>query len=350
MPNLTQVAHNTRKFIKYGIIAVLALIVLRLAYGMARNVWLRLRPPPPPPPTVEFGQLPQINFPERANLPQLTYRLETIAGGLPTVPTTAKVYFMPVQAPSLLALDKAKEKASRMGFITRPRAISDVIYQWRTESEPATTLEININTGHFTLTYPFAEDPLLLAEKNLPTNEQAATEAKKFLQTNGLLNDDLANGRAEFTYYRFAPPNLETAISLSEADFVRVNLFRANLDDLKILPPDPQNALISFLFSGSRERGKRIVEIKYHSFPIETETFATYPLKKIDVAWQELQSGQGYVAHLGENQDGRVTIRQVYLAYFDSDQKQNFLQPVFVFEGDRNFFGYVPAVDPQWIQ
>ena len=168
------------------------------------------------------------------------------------------------------------------------------------------------------------------------------------MANNGLLTDDLATGSAEIVYLKFTPPNLTPAVSLSEADFVRINLFRSDLDGLKVLPPNPKNSMISFLFSGLRTLGKRIIEINYTYYPIETETFATYPLKITQTAWQELQGGSGYIANLGENQDGQITVRNVYLAYFDSDQPQNFLQPIFVFEGDRNFVGYVSAIDSKW--
>jgi len=281
---------------------------------------------------------------------KLSFKLETIQGGLPKLPPVGKVYFMPKEGPNLLALERAGEKAQKMGFRSQPEKISQTIYRWTNQKIPPTTLEMDINTGNFHLRYPYETDQELLTGKNLPANQQAASEAKNFLSTNGLLTDDLATGSAEFDYLRFTPPSLTPAISLSEADFVRVNLFRANLDGLKILPPNPKESLISFLFSGSREFGKRIIEVNYNYFPIEKEIFATYPLKPINTAWQELQGGQGFIANFGQNEQGQITIRQIYLSYYDAKDPQNFLQPIYVFEGDRNFFAYVPAVDPKWTE
>lgn len=348
MATLTQTAYYTRKAINFGIIALIGFIVLKTALTTAGNIWRKFRPPPPPPPTVDFGKLPKIKFPEQGDLPELSFQLETIEGALPSFSTIGKVYFMPRRGPGLLALDRAKERARSMGFTSQPEAVSDIFYRWRTGTEPATILEININTLNFHLRYAYEEDPTLLTDKNIPTNERAAAEAKSFLQHNNYLSDDLAEGSAEFAYFRFLTPNLVSAISLSEADFVRANLFRADLDDLKILPPNPVDSLVSFLFSGSRERWKRIVEVKYTYAPIDRETFATYPLKPVNTAWQEIQGREGFIANLGQNEGGRITIRAVYLAFYDSSEEQNFLQPVYVFEGDRNFFGYVPAIDPQW--
>lgn len=350
MTTLTQTAYWTRKAINIGVVCLIGFIVLKVSLTTARNVWLKLRPPPPPPPTVAFGKLPIIKFPEEEELPELSFRLETIEGGLPAIPDIGKVYFVSQKGPGFLDLDRAKLKAKGMGFASQPEVISDILYRWRTGTEPVTTLEMNIDTDNFHLRYSYEEDPTLLIEKNLPSTEQLAAEARKFLKSNDYLSDDLTTGRAEFAYFRFIPPNLVSAVSLSEADFVRVNLFRADLDELKILPPNPQDSLVSCLFSGSRKREKRIVEVKYTYFPIDQETFATYPLKPSNTAWQELQGGEGLIANLGENQDGKITVRQVYLAYYDSGEKQNFLQPIFVFEGDRNFFGYVSAVSPKWTE
>ena len=351
MATLTQTAYWTRKILLFGAIALVAIIVLKISLGIIGNTWRKFSPPAPPPPTVTFGSLPKLVFPNTpAGEPKLTFRLETIQGDLPKLPSQAKVYFMPKPGPNLLALDRARQKAQKMGFRSEVEKISDVVYRWDDQKKPPTILEMDINSVNFHLLYPYQTDQAILGQKNLPTNQQAAQEAKNFLLSNDLLAADLATGSAEFEYLKFIIPQLIPAISLSEADFVRVNLFRTGLDGLKILPPNPKEALISFLFSGAREFGKRLIEINYNYSSIDTETFSTYPLKTAALAWQEMQSGRGDIANLGQNPEGNITIRQVYLAYYDSQEPQNFLQPIFVFEGDRNFIGYVPAIDLKWTE
>lgn len=346
MATLTQTAINTRRALKFGIIAIVVLIILRTTWVIGKDIWKKIHPPPPPPPTVAFGKLPKLKFPEKET-PKLEYRLETIQGALPKLLDIGRVYFMPHQTPNLLALDRAKEKARQLGFISQPEKIEETIFRWTTSETPPTILEMDINNGNFHFRYQHENDQELLVQKNLPTNEQSAQEAKSFLQTNGLLTDDLATGSAEFDYLKYIPPKLIPAISLSEADFVRVNFFRADINDLRILPPNPKVALVSFLFSGNRQRGRRIIEVNYTYFPIDQNTSATYPLKPISVAWQELQNNSGYIANLGQNEK-QIVIRKIYLAYYDSKETQNFLQLVYVFEGDRNFYGYVPAIATDW--
>lgn len=351
MSSLTETAHYTRKFIKISAVLVVILIIGRITLKAFKDAWTKSHPPPPPPPTVAFGKLPKIVFPE-PNLPtdgpKLSYKLETVQGGLPTIATITNIYFMPKKEPNLLALDRANEQVKKIGFVQRPELIDANRYRWKTDSSPATSLEMDIGSGNFQMFYEYQIDQELLNSKYLPTNEQAATETKNFLTVNELMAPDLANGTAEFDYLKASYPNLITTVSLSEADFIRVNLFRSTLNDLKVLPPNPKKSLISFLFSGSREPTKRIVEINYTYWPVSLDNFATYPLKPISYAWNQVQAGEAYIANPGQNIDGKITIRQVYLAYYDSETPQNYMQPIYVFEGDKNFFAYVSAVNPEW--
>lgn len=351
MASLTETAHYTRRAITLLIVAFIGYFVLRASFNGAKAVWQKLRPPPPPPPTVAFGKLHQIEFSARENPPELSFRLETIEGGLPSLPTVGKVYFMPKKEPGFLDSERAIQKASLMGFSGQPEKVSEVFYRWQNNTEPITKLEMNINNENFYFYYPYKENPSLANQKNLPAADQAVEEAKNFLQSKGYLSADLANGPAETSYLRFVPPDLFPAVSFSEANFIRVNLFWANLDEMRILTPNPKDSLVSFLLSGSRDAKQRIVEIKFTNFPIDQENLATYPLKSAETAWQELQSGQGYIANLGNNQEGKIIIRKVSLAYYDSgEETQTFLQPIYFFEGDRDFIGYVAAIDPQWLE
>lgn len=349
MANLTTTAYYTRKAIKYGSITIVVLLVVRLVWTVASGYWQKIHPSPPPPPNTAFGKLPKLSFPQVENLPKFSYRLETIEGTAPKLDSVGRVYFIPKPTASLLALDRAKQLAKKMGFQKEPTKISERLFRFEGQNS-ATTLEIDSISQKFKLLYDFASDQSILAEKKLPNDEQAVSETKSFLRQADLLSDDLANGQAKVSYLRFIVPDLIPAISLSEADFVRVDLFPQNLDNLSILPPNPKQAQVSLIFSGNRDLGKRIIQVNYAHSPVNREKFATYALKDSNVAWQELASGKGYVAAAGENSEGEVVIRKISLAYFESENSQDFLQPIFVFEGDNNFVAYLSAIDPQWTE
>jgi len=351
MANLTQTAYYTRRGLLFGGIAFIGILILRASITLGVTIYKQLNPAPPPPPTVAFGKLPPLSFPDSDfSNENLSFQLETIEGGLLQLDSIGKVYFMPKKEPSLTALDEARQKASNLGFSSSPEAVDKFIYRWIKQTPLPKVLTINVNSSNFVVSYPYTNDQEILNAKHLPSTQQAAQETKSFLSQKGFLPDDLATGSAEFVYLRFDPPNLVEVNSLSEADFLRVNLFRSDLDNLRIMPPNPKKSLISLLFSGARSTDKRIVGVDYFYFPIDQETFATYPLKPVTAAWEELKSGQGYLAHIGKNTTSQAVIRRVSLGYFDSKLPQNFLQPIYIFQGDDNFFAYVSALASEWVQ
>lgn len=345
MSNLTEIAYYTRKTLKYGTIFLLVFLVLRQIFIL---VYPYIVPPPaPPPPTQAFGKISAISFPKNAANPSFYPRLETINNKLPEFPLTAKVYFISPKSPNLFTWERAKNWAKQLGFTEEPESTDVYNYVFKNLGFPSTVLKMNVITGNFSFNYNYQNDLTLSGSRNAPQKEQAITEAKSFLQRANAFSADLAAGTQETIYFRFIPPDLEPAVSLSEADLVLVNFFRANLDEIKVMPPDPKKSLVSVLISGSNDPQRRILQVNFTHFPIEETTYATYPLKTIDQAWQELQKNEGYLASFGQNYDGQVVIRKVYLAYYDLPDEQRFLQPVYVFEGDRDFIGYVPALDPK---
>ncbi|MDP3888546.1 MAG: hypothetical protein Q8Q24_00735 [bacterium] len=349
MITLTAASYYTRRIIKFGSISLVAFLILRFIFGISVAYWKKLHPPPPPPPTVAFGKLPALTFPKIENLPSMSFKLETIEGILPKLDSQSKVYFIPKANANLLALDRTRALAASLGFQSDPKQISDRTYLF-SGKDPNSSLEIDIITLKFKMIYNFTNDQSILAEKKLPDSNQTIQEGVAFFNRAGLMSDDLITGEQKISYWRYIPPDLQSVVSLSEADFVRVDFFRADIEKFKVLPPNPKQAQVSLMFSGNRDLAKRIVEADYLYRPISKENPATYPLKTAEAAWQDLTGGKGYIASLGENDDGRITVRKVSLAYYESNDIQNFLQPIYVFEGDHNFMAYVPAVDSQWVE
>lgn len=349
MASLTITTYYTRKAIKYGAISFAALLILKSVLSTAIGIWRTLNPPPPPAPKAAFGKLPKVEFPESEFTGKgLIYQLETVGGGTPNLGDRANVYFIPAKKPGLLALDRANALAKRMGFKDQGQKVSEKIYQWRKDEALITTLEMDVATNNFTIRKNWREDQTLLKDKRLPAEDRAIVEAKNFLQAGGLSDKEL-EGNTNISYLRFIPPKLAPAVSLSEADFTRVNLFRNNLDELPVLPPHPEEALVSFLLSGSRESKKRILEVNYSFHPISQETFTSYTIKSSTQAWEELKAGQGFIANL-EKGVKQIVVRKIYLAYFENSLPQEYLQPIYVFEGNNNFMAYIAAITPQWTE
>lgn len=348
MATLTEAAYYTRRAINWGIIALVALFILKIILNVAASTWRKIHPPAPPPPTVAFGKLPATKFPPAFGGAKLAFTLETVEGGPPVASSTGTVFFIPKPAPNLLSLTRARQFASRLGFKGEPQAESQTIYRWQTEEDPFRALRIDIVTNSFKINYDYSADLSVFAEKNLPTGEQAITEAKNFLQNLGLYSPPLENGEAKISYWQLVGNTLVQTTSLANADAVRVDLAREEILGLKLFPPNPPWQPVYFVFSGNRQSTKRLLEVSYKFWGVETEQKATYPLKTATSAWEELKTGGGFIAHVKEGSQ-QVIVRKIYLAYFYPEEYQNFLQPIFVFEGDPDFVAYVPAVSPAWV-
>jgi len=343
MTSLTRIAIITRKSIRYGIFLIIFLIVGKILLDAGIAAYKKAFPAPPPPPTVKYGKLSQIPFPESSPSAQLTYTLETPEGGFPTnIPTQAKVYFMPKTSPNLLSLDAAKATAEALGFGTNPQQNSDTIYLFNNPNAPS-TLQINIITGIFSISYNLAQDKSPITKKP-PIAEVAASEFRSFLSSANILPSDLT-GTTTNKYLKLSNGQLVTALSLSESDIVKINLFRKNYDNLPSVTGIPDQANVWAMISGSTNQGQEIIAAEYHYFAVDESQFATYPIKTPAEAFGELQAGKAYTAALGLNKNGdSLKIRRIYLAYFDPGSVTEFYQPIYVFEGDNGFIAYLPAV------
>ena len=343
MTSLTRIATIARRTIRYGIYLIIFLIVGKFLLDAGITIYKKAFPAPPPPPTVKYGKLTKIPFPDNSATAKLTYSLETPEGGLPTnIPTQVKVYFMPKVSPNLLSLDNAKVIAQGLGFVTNPQQISDTVYLFSNPNFP-TALQMNIITKTFSISYNLASDKSPLNSKP-PIAEVAASEFRSILSGANILPEDLT-GPTSNNYMKLANGQLVTALSLSEADIVKVNLFRKNYDDLPSVTGIPDQANVWAIISGSNSFGQEIVAAEYHYYAVDESQYSTYPIKTPTEAFSELQNGQAFIAALGLNKDGdSLKIRRVYLAYFDPGSVTEFYQPIYVFEGDNGFTAYLPAV------
>lgn len=356
MSSLTNTAYYTRLSIKWGIVGIIILFLLKSLLTSALDVWKAAHPPPPPPPDVAFGKLPTLKFPKSTvKASELKFKLETIDGRAYVASNSAAVYFIPKPAPNLLSLTRAQQFATKLNL--DPQAVTNdkIFYRFRDLQFPTRTMDFDIITNNFELNYDYTSDLSLFAQKNPPSAAEVIMQAKNFLQNFSLYSDSLANGKEKITFLALSGNNLIPTTSLASSDAVRVDFGRADIEGLKLFTPDPSFELVYFIFSGSNVTEKKILKASYKFWPIEIEQRATYPLRSAQNAWEELQKGEGFIARLqssATDDDGQanVVIRNIYLGFYYPDNYQQFLQPIYVFEGDPNFLGYVSAIDSAWVE
>lgn len=344
--NLTRVTFFGRRFLKYGVFVIIGVMVGRFALSTLFMLWQALNPPAPPPPTIGFGLLPPLVFPNQTQAEKPgRYKLETATGTLPNFGDRAKVFFMPPQGSSLLDDQEAKTIATGLGFVFEPQILDATTYRW-TKSQPLqTTLNMNIKTKTFVMTTDFLNRPDLIRLGQVPDSASAVTSVKQKLNQVGLLQADIATRSGEISFLKTLGGELAPAISLSEAEVLRVDLSRAPIDgQFEMYTPDGKTGtVVGFL--ATKEVG--IVELRNNHHLVDYSQVETYPLRTAQDAWQVLQAGEGFIASKGITET--AVIRKVYLGYFDAYLEQSYLQPIYVFEGDDGFLGYVSAVEPKLV-
>lgn len=343
MATLTQTAYLSRIGIKYGGIVLVGLMVGRVVWNQGLNWWKQINPEPPPPPDVVFGVLPNLTFPQKFQ-PQLTYTAEFPTGQLPAFGDRTNVYKVVNKESQILALDSAKKTAEAMGFTGEPQERSPELYRWTKTTPYPSTLDIYIYWGIMIMSTDWSMDPNFFTEAKLPTEEQAIDQLKSYLKKANLLPQDLQNGEAAVSYLKASGGAYLETISLSEADFIRVDLSREKIDDLYAgYTPDPKQGVVRGILSGNQKAN--LVQLEYYYYPIQNDQPGVYPLKNPAVAWQELIGGKGYIAQIDPDIT-QVVIRRLELGYYESFTPQQFYQPIYVFKGDNNFTAYVEAVAP----
>ena len=351
-PSLSNINYFSRVGLKILIIALVALMVGRILWNLFVDYWKRTHPPGPPPPTVGFGILPNLNFPDQDDEEKPKEYILEMAGSLNDSVDQIKVFFMPKPAVSLLTDQKVKEIAAKYGFIFSPEIISGELYRF-TKTQPLDmSMEIDAAFLTFSISSNYLTKPELLmtsGNRKLPEEFEASDRVKKFLTDGTLMPKDVATSSGKITYKKSLGGELSSAYSLSDADFVQVDLNRAPIDDLYVIyTPSGEKGVISAIITGALSGNNSLVEIDYNYHEVDYTTFETYPLRGVRSAWKMVQSGEAYVAS-GQNLE-RAVIREVELAYYDDFTYQPFLQAVYVFKGDDNFLAFVNAIHPNYLE
>lgn len=352
MASLTITAYYTRRAINWSILAFIVYLFLRLFWAILVGIWLFLFPPQPPPPNNAFGKLPAIRFATPKTPPpagQLTFQLETISGSVPKASDSAYVYFVPKAAANLLALPATQEFVKELQLDPTPIQETKNMYRFADKDFILRSLKYDIVTENFILRYMFEQDTGLFNDKSLMDANQSVAKAVNLLGDFDLYTKDLSEGTNQVSFLKLVGDKLVKVNSFSQADAVRIDFFRRPIGKMKVYTPYPDEGLIWIIYSGSRVTKKQLLEFNYTYWPIDYQTNATYGLKPSLQAWQELQSGGGYIARY-PSEGTTAVVRNVTLGYYESNEYQPYIQPIFVFEGDHGFLAYVPAVAAPWTE
>ncbi len=329
---LTQTADLTKKGLILGIV-LLFLIVLSWGGYMYYKSFIYVPPPPvETPPDIYFGKLPKLKITEASNSAgSYAYTLNTDTGSLPRdIPKIFKVYPIASLGTDLLALDRSKALAAKLGFVSGPETLSSTKYLFLDEN--GGDMVVNLESGNFKFNHrESTESADLSITSNFTDPTRLQEDFKDFLLPLGLLKDQLSSGRSEIYYEKS---------SISDSNFATITLWPEDLEKIPFVTEKFSEGLIKGVINKISDRSQKVLILDYTFWPIDILNGHTYPIITPDEAYDKLQTQQGYI--IVKPLSSSVSITKVYIGYYLSKEYQPFLQPVYVFEGG-HFVAYDPA-------
>src|SRR3972149_2160833 len=295
---LAELAPRVKQILIWISIFLIFLIVLRFAWFVGKAGFGALFGQKEDTQTIRFGTIERPPLPtNKLSVSQLEISLDTPESSLPQTPELLNVYEIQRGSAVLLSIERASGKARSSQVKGNPNKITPTIYKL-TDTE-------NANRS---FTYYLEEDSFLY----------------------------LYDWKKDSSFF--------------EANAVRIDFLRADLNNTPIVYQNPSSTPISVTLSPDLQ--EKILEIRHHYNFVNKDNFSPYPIKKSSDAWEELKKGDSYLALPEKTNLRSFSIRKIYLAYLDSSKQLSFFQPVFVFEGKGlditgnrvDVLSYVPAI------
>lgn len=346
---LTELSYYSRRMLPFGILFVLLILILFYSF----RILLFLNGPS----KSEQKVITKLFPGEKIQAPVITdaspaagiaFSLDTIEGRPTTATLSAEIFVLEPVTTKFGFREKILLMAQTFGIDTDATKykINDKDATFQDESHE---LSIDISTFNFYYQYDMQKDPELFVNTTIPSDEEIIRSAADFLKRADKYPSDFAQSKPSIIYYTYDPVTTELKISdvpdsttnMIEVDFFRpdIEAIPTNLSTVTSKFPNSQN-YVAMVF---KDQDVKVLKAQVKYFETSKEQVGIYPLKTGDEAWEQLQSGKASVVNGAPNVKD-VTIKKMFLAYYDPQVYQPYLQPVYVFIGSDNFVGYVPAV------
>ncbi len=348
--SLTELAYYTRKAVPLIIIGILGIFI---AFFTIKIIFEKpvVTEPPKPSYDVAFGKINSIVIPEAKSSKDFKFTYDTIEGVPISVAESAKVYFIPETNRQIGYTLKTNAMAEVLGFDIASSP-GQVDFPYIKYEDAKRKLNIDITRYNYEYQYTLGEDDTFLANLiSVPSTATITSQATDFIKSLKRYPDELVRGKPNIIFWKFDP--IEKKINVSEspkdANMAEVDFYRADVNELPSVTStyfNSKNYVLMLYHTG----GMQVIKAQVKFFEIAPDQVGTYPLKSAETAWKQVIEGKGFV--VGSDPDVKdVTIKEMFLGYYDPDEYAPYLQPVYVFMGGRgsNFVVYIPAVDDSQI-
>lgn len=315
-------------------------------------MWPIVFPPPVRPLTTDpiFGKITRIKFSHPIDYPpNPDFVLDTIEGEPMTATQTAKVYYLPQTPPRFGYLQTIYLMAQNLGFnmdLTKHKIEGEnAIFQ-----DEEKKLIIDIAKFNFEYQYDYTENEGIFENAVLASDDIIREKVKEFLRLLGRSPEELAQGKDNliFLHYNSQTKEFDVVNNRNDANAVEIDFYRSDIDSFPIVAPKYFNSQNYVVVLFENEQYK-ILKAQVKFFEKEEQKVGIYPLKTGEQAWQELKEKKGVIVSAGRN-NNQITIKKMFLGYYDPDVYQEYLQPVYVFLGENGFAAYVPAIKEEYME
>ncbi|MBI2020371.1 hypothetical protein HYS94_03025 [Candidatus Daviesbacteria bacterium] len=337
---LTQTAILTKRLIAISIITLILGTISFIGYKIWQAYELANRPPVEEKPNRQFGSLPAIDFPKtQVSSSNFSYSLDTATGSVPKVgidegfEKIIKVYFLPKPYASLLSFEKTQELAARFNILTPPQILTEINYRFVDGSK---ILNIDLDSGNF----KYSNEATSSAE-SLADDESLISDFRNVLNDLKVFRENLNGGPSKVISLKKENSRLISTNARVEAQAALISLWPKALDKKPIFTADFNKSLINATVFKSANQLENYLSLNLTNWQVDETTFATYPTKSAEIAFEDLKSGKGVI--ILEPNKSQVSITSIYLGYYLPENYNLYLQPIYIFEGP-NFVAYVSAV------
>ncbi len=371
--NLTNMSVLVKRAAKillaFAIIYYVYILILQPSFvSFIKNAFFRTTPPNP-----IFGQVGPLEFIEKPiSGDTAAYVLNTKNGRLPgNIPEKAVVYRFKPAPFSYLAGKNALDDATTLGF-PQSDLTSDLkgkTYQWR-DIITGATLEIQTESKELVLNTDLSgkhnDFPLGTIDQS-----SAKASAEKILRSIGRFDDGLyPKGYSIVHLGKIIGGALVETKDPKEAQIAMVDFYRG-INSSPILGPDPKKGMLHMIVGYPQQQPSPLVNpvVETYLWEIDPNSSATYPIITVQEAWKAITDGKGVITNVTPKDSNpfspysptrveSILIDNIYLAYYDNPILQQYLQPIYVFEGKYTTKGteggsislYFPAITNDYVQ
>lgn len=324
-------------------------------------------------PNVTFGQIDEPVLPlANVSTATATVQLDLVSGDYPQASASAKVYRAADSSLSLSAQDRARSRATNLGFTVNATQPTPSTFKWE---EGIRSLVLNLNNQTFDL----STDTNRISfgnRQNFSRFSPIGQQASQFIQSQFQFTD-LQYDSPEVQFVNPVAgqyiPQSDTAVA--PTNYARATFLRQKLNDLPIYSSAGKFGPISIVIIPEtiKENDRstaleldQVVDLENNYVPIQLDKSATYPIITPQTAFTMLDENLGdylvSVDPINSNtapssfMSGRVLF--VTLSYLEPDgQNADYVQPVWMFEGrantdvgDSRWVAYVPAIDQEYVR